>query len=146
MNVALMDGPKDQHSESITDSYDWVRKVHTLGPAGTNCEKAALKWAALKCKKAELALHESMERAAEQGGQHKRGGERALDRGRIGMGGEHRVQHGTQAHQAAARMALRDGESNGLVESGGRRQHDTPAAGGDTPAKDFSIQRCGQAA
>lgn len=66
MNVALMDGPKDQHSESITDSYDWVRKVHTLGPAGTNCEKAALKWAALKCKKAELALHESMKRAAEQ--------------------------------------------------------------------------------
>ena len=66
MNVALMDGPKDQHSENITDSYDWVRKVHTLGPAGTNCEKAALKWAALKCKKAELALHETMERAAEQ--------------------------------------------------------------------------------
>lgn len=66
MDVALMDGPRDQRSEDISKTYDWVRHVHTLGPAGTNCEKAALKWAALKCRNAALVLHDSMEEAAEQ--------------------------------------------------------------------------------
>jgi len=66
MDVALMDDPEDRYSKKASDSYDWVRTIHTLGPAGTNCEKAALKWAALKCRNAELALHGSMEQAAEQ--------------------------------------------------------------------------------
>ncbi|QUS58593.1 prephenate dehydratase [Pseudovibrio brasiliensis] len=46
-------------------SFDWVRQVHTLGPTGTNCERAALRWAARHCKNAEVFLHATMELAAE---------------------------------------------------------------------------------
>ncbi|MFW8634774.1 prephenate dehydratase [Cribrihabitans pelagius] len=44
--------------------YEWVERIHTLGPSGTNCEKAALAWAGRKCPNAGICLHRSMEQAA----------------------------------------------------------------------------------
>lgn len=46
-------------------SFDWVRQVHTLGPTGTNCERAALTWVQRHCKTTEVFLHPTMEIAAE---------------------------------------------------------------------------------
>ena len=46
-------------------SFEWVRQVHTLGPTGTNCERAALTWAGRHCQNAGVFLHPTMEIAAE---------------------------------------------------------------------------------
>lgn len=54
---AAPDTPKSQ-------SFDWVSDVHTLGPSGTNCERAARSWALRECGSAEVHLHGSMEEAA----------------------------------------------------------------------------------
>ncbi|MEO9825308.1 MAG: prephenate dehydratase [Paracoccaceae bacterium] len=66
MDIAPIEDPDDQYLKNIGDNYDWVKCIHTLGPAGTNCEKAALKWASLKCGNAALSLHDTMEQAATQ--------------------------------------------------------------------------------
>lgn len=42
-----------------------IKKVHTLGPEGTNCEKAAKAWFKIKKIKAEIQLHPSLEEAVE---------------------------------------------------------------------------------
>ena len=47
-------------------NFLWVKQIHTLGPAGTNCEKAALKWVKQRCPNARLFLHASMEEAAQR--------------------------------------------------------------------------------
>lgn len=63
-----MDGqlaePEYLDANTIGISYSWVKQIHTLGPAGTNCEKAALKWVTQKCPNAHLHLHPTMEQAA----------------------------------------------------------------------------------
>ncbi len=47
-------------------AFAWVREVHTLGPRGTNCERAASAWAARHSPGARIVLHASMEGAAEE--------------------------------------------------------------------------------
>jgi hypothetical protein len=47
------------------NSFDWVRGIHTLGPNGTNCERAAISWITRKCPHASVVLHCSLETAAE---------------------------------------------------------------------------------
>lgn len=50
--------------ESGVRPFGWVRRVHTLGPEGTNCQRAAQSWVARRCGRAEIVLHRSMEQAA----------------------------------------------------------------------------------
>jgi hypothetical protein len=45
-------------------AFGWVRQLHTLGPTGTNCERAAFAWMRRKCPAAALCLHFSLEKAA----------------------------------------------------------------------------------
>ncbi len=59
-----------------------------------------------------------LQRRSEQRGEDKRRGEQPFHRRRIGVGGEHIVQHRTKAQDAAARVARRDGEAQGLVDIG----------------------------
>ena len=51
--------------EDVISSFSWVRQVHTLGPSGTNCERAGQHWLRRKCPAAEICLHASIEAAAE---------------------------------------------------------------------------------
>ncbi|MFW8595108.1 prephenate dehydratase [Cribrihabitans neustonicus] len=63
MNVQI-ETPAYNSSISSEAEYAWVGRIHTLGPSGTNCEKAALAWAGRKCPNAAVSLHRSMEQAA----------------------------------------------------------------------------------
>lgn len=45
--------------------WAWVRSLHTLGPAGTNCERAAFRWRANRCPGAWVELHPTLEAAAD---------------------------------------------------------------------------------
>lgn len=51
--------------EDVVASFAWVHQVHTLGPSGTNCERAGLHWRGRKCPSAQIRLHGSIEEAAE---------------------------------------------------------------------------------
>ncbi|WP_186385996.1 prephenate dehydratase [Stappia sp. TSB10P1A] len=48
-----------------TSDCAWVRSLHTLGPAGTNCERAALLWRTNRCPNAWVELHPTLEAAAD---------------------------------------------------------------------------------
>ena len=63
MNDQLLE-PEYLEVNDQDKEYSWVKQIHTLGPAGTNCEKAALKWVKRKCPNASLHLHSTMELAA----------------------------------------------------------------------------------
>lgn len=56
--------PVPPAGERLVRSFAWVRRVHTLGPQGTNCQRAAQSWIAGRCDRAEIVLHRSMEQAA----------------------------------------------------------------------------------
>lgn len=47
------------------EDFLWVHQIHTLGPAGTNCERAAISWIGRKCPNAAVFLHSSLESAAD---------------------------------------------------------------------------------
>ncbi|MFV1590982.1 prephenate dehydratase [Phaeobacter sp. JH20_36] len=48
-----------------SETFGWVKQIHTLGPTGTNCERAAISWALRRCHGASVKLHRTMEQAAE---------------------------------------------------------------------------------
>lgn len=50
--------------ERQDQGFAWVKTIYTLGPSGTNCERAALHWANGYCPKARLNLQPTMEAAA----------------------------------------------------------------------------------
>ncbi|MDP0929770.1 prephenate dehydratase [Paracoccus onubensis] len=56
--------PQLSSPERRSRRFAWVRKVHTLGPQGTNCEKAARFWVDRLALDAPIVLHQSIERAA----------------------------------------------------------------------------------
>ncbi|SDQ33794.1 prephenate dehydratase [Pseudovibrio sp. Tun.PSC04-5.I4] len=62
---AQLDTPEYLDTAPSLPPFSWVRQVQTLGPTGTNCEKAALKWATRQCPNAKLFLHPTMELAAD---------------------------------------------------------------------------------
>lgn len=59
------DTPQDQAQRQPLRSFLWVSEIHTLGPIGTNCERAALVWATRSCPQASVHLHDTMEAAAD---------------------------------------------------------------------------------
>jgi hypothetical protein len=46
--------------------FAWVTRLHTLGPTGTNCERAAVTWARYRSLSPTLLLHRSLEDAANE--------------------------------------------------------------------------------
>jgi len=47
----------------LEDDLQNIKTIHTLGPSGTNCEKAASKWFADRGMKGETVLHPTLETA-----------------------------------------------------------------------------------
>ncbi|MGG4268044.1 hypothetical protein ABEW06_23125, partial [Peribacillus simplex] len=50
-------------TKKVQDLSQKVKAVHTLGPAGTNCEKAGLLWLDKQKIKGEVVLHNTLEEA-----------------------------------------------------------------------------------
>ncbi|AVJ24091.1 MULTISPECIES: hypothetical protein [Pseudomonas] len=48
------------------DSLNAIEVIHTLGPAGTNCEKAANEWYKRQGRTGEVKLYQTLEKALEQ--------------------------------------------------------------------------------
>lgn len=51
--------------EAFSNALSKIKVIHTLGPAGTNCERAALEWFGRRNVKGEVVLYDTLESAVE---------------------------------------------------------------------------------
>lgn len=54
------------HDQEARQLCDQIRAIHTLGPAGTNCQRAAEVWFERQGRRGQVLLHPTLEQAVEE--------------------------------------------------------------------------------